>query len=54
MKCMNNLVNNLIRIIADFTLTAIRAFSHDRPERITIKVFEDSISRKYSYHTKIL
>ena len=54
MKCINNTVSNLIRIIEDFTLTTKRAFSHDRPERVTIKVFDDSISRKSPYHTKRL
>ncbi len=54
MKCMNNIVNNLIRIIEDFTLTTIGDFSHDRPEIVTIKVFNNSISRKSPYHTKRL
>ena len=54
MKCMNNIVNNLIRIVEDFTLTTIQAFSHDRTERVTIKVFDDSISRKSLYHAKRL
>ena len=51
---MKKIVNHLIRIIEDYSLTTIRAFSHDRPEGVPIKVADDSIPIKPPCRTKDL
>ena len=51
---MYKIVNHLIRIIEDYSLAPIRAFSHDRHERVPIKVIDDAIPRKSPYRTRDL